>query len=55
VKELQELFWQAAERYKILPLLGGVSFYFGIVDPEVRRPLVGPEVLVRSGSSRLFQ
>jgi arylsulfatase len=33
VNELQELFWQEAERYDVLPLLGGISFYFGVVPP----------------------
>ncbi len=33
VKELQELFWEEAERYKVLPLLGGMAFFFGIVPP----------------------
>jgi arylsulfatase A-like enzyme len=33
VKELQELFWEEAEKYKVLPLLGGMAFFFGIVPP----------------------
>ncbi|NUR48508.1 MAG: arylsulfatase [Hamadaea sp.] len=33
VKELQELFWREAERYRVLPMLGGMSIYFGIVPP----------------------
>lgn len=33
VAELKEMFWQDAEKYKVLPLLGGMSFYFGIVPP----------------------
>jgi arylsulfatase len=31
--ELRELFWQEAERYGVLPLLGALTFYFGIVPP----------------------
>ena len=38
VKELQELFWEEAERYNVLPLLGGLSFYFGIVPPLPTQP-----------------
>ncbi|WP_144128096.1 arylsulfatase [Catellatospora sichuanensis] len=37
VKELQELFWSEAEKYQVLPLLGGMSFYFGIVPPMPTR------------------
>jgi arylsulfatase A-like enzyme len=33
VAELQKLFWQEAERYKVLPLMGGMSVYFGVVPP----------------------
>jgi arylsulfatase A-like enzyme len=33
VRELQELFWGEAERYKVLPLMGGMSFYFGVIPP----------------------
>ncbi|MDX1417397.1 MAG: arylsulfatase [Candidatus Promineifilaceae bacterium] len=31
--ELQELFWQEAERNRVLPLLGGLSVFFGILPP----------------------
>jgi hypothetical protein len=31
--ELKELFWQEAERNKALPLLGGMSVFFGILPP----------------------
>jgi arylsulfatase len=31
--ELQELFWVEAERNKALPLLGGLSIFFGILPP----------------------
>ncbi len=31
--ELKELFWQEAERNKVLPLLGGMSIFFGILPP----------------------
>ena len=33
VRELQELFWAEAEKYKVLPLLAGMSFYFGMTPP----------------------
>lgn len=33
LKELQELFWQEAERNRVLPLLGGFSIFFGILPP----------------------
>ena len=33
VKELQDLFWAEAEKYKVLPLLGGISVYFGMLPP----------------------
>ena len=31
--ELKELFWQEAERNRVLPLLGGMCIFFGIVPP----------------------
>jgi arylsulfatase len=31
--ELKELFWQEAEKNKVLPLLGGFSVFFGILPP----------------------
>ena len=31
--ELQELFWSEAERNRVLPLLGGMSIFFGILPP----------------------
>ncbi|MFG1813498.1 arylsulfatase [Kribbella sp. NPDC049174] len=33
VKELQELFWQEAEKYHVLPLLGGLTTFFGMTPP----------------------
>ena len=33
VKELQELFWEEAEKYNVLPLLGGLAGFFGIMPP----------------------
>jgi arylsulfatase A-like enzyme len=33
LEELKELFWEEAETYNVTPLLGGLSFYFGIVPP----------------------
>ncbi len=31
--ELKELFWQEAERNRVLPLLGGLTAFFGILPP----------------------
>ncbi|MGZ4943771.1 MAG: sulfatase-like hydrolase/transferase [Halobacteriota archaeon] len=33
LKELQDLWWEEAERNKALPLLGGLSIFFGILPP----------------------
>ena len=33
VRELKELFWQEAEKYKVLPLLATLSAFFGIAPP----------------------
>ena len=33
VQELKDLFWQEAERYKVLPLLGALSTFFGMLPP----------------------
>ena len=33
VAELRQLFWAEAERYQVLPLLGGLSVLFGIAPP----------------------
>ena len=33
VEELKKLFWQEAERYKVLPLLATLSAFFGITPP----------------------
>jgi Sulfatase len=33
VKELQELFWEEAEKYNVKPLLAGFSPFFGILPP----------------------
>jgi len=33
VRELRELLWQEAEKYKVLPMLAGMSFYFGMTPP----------------------
>jgi len=33
VQELKDLFWQEAEKYKVLPLLATLSTFFGIVPP----------------------
>jgi hypothetical protein len=34
VAELKDLFWQEAERYKVLPLLAALSTFFGILPPR---------------------
>ena len=33
LKELQELWWQEAERNRVLPLLGGFSIFYGMLPP----------------------
>ena len=33
VEELRRLFWAEAERYQVLPILGGLSSFYGIVPP----------------------
>ena len=33
VQELKALFWEEAEKYKVLPLLGALSTFFGILPP----------------------
>jgi arylsulfatase len=33
VRELQELWWQEAERNRVLPLMGGISVMYGILPP----------------------
>ena len=33
VRELKDLFWQEAERYKVLPLLATLSTFFGMLPP----------------------
>ncbi len=33
VAELKELFWEEAERYKVLPLLAAMSTFFGMLPP----------------------
>ena len=33
VQELKDLFWEEAERYKVLPLLAALSAFFGLVPP----------------------
>lgn len=34
VRQLQDLFWQEAEKYHVLPLLAGLSSFFGMVPPR---------------------
>ena len=33
VEELRKLFWEEADRYQVLPILGGLSSFYGIVPP----------------------
>ncbi|MEZ5184356.1 MAG: sulfatase-like hydrolase/transferase [Candidatus Nanopelagicales bacterium] len=33
LKELMDLFWEEAERNRVLPLLGGLSMFFGVLPP----------------------
>ncbi len=33
VKELQDLWWSEAERNRVLPLMGGISVFYGILPP----------------------
>ena len=33
VEELRKLFWEEAERYQVLPILGGLCSFYGIVPP----------------------
>jgi arylsulfatase A-like enzyme len=37
VKELEELFWQEAEANDVLPLLGGLTTFFGMTPPQQRQ------------------
>ena len=52
-QELKELFWEEAERYKVLPLLATLSTFFGMLPPiperdDVRVPRRRPERAVRA-------
>jgi arylsulfatase A-like enzyme len=52
VQELKDLFWQEAERYKVLPLLATLSTFFGMLPPlpeEVRFEFRGDVQNVLSG------
>ena len=51
VKELKELFWAEAEKYKVLPLLSTLAPFFGIVPllPEVKQEFRGDVQNVLSG------
>ena len=33
MQELKELFWEEAEKYKVLPLLATLSTFFGMLPP----------------------
>ena len=37
VQELKDLFWEEAEKYKVLPLLATLSTFFGILPPSDQR------------------
>ena len=37
LEELKAAFWEDAERYNVLPMLGGYSVFFGILPPMVGR------------------
>ena len=37
VQELKDLFWEEAEKYKVLPLLATLSTFFGILPPMAER------------------
>ncbi|HUO70019.1 MAG TPA: arylsulfatase [Solirubrobacteraceae bacterium] len=52
VKELQELFWQEAERNHVLPLMGGLSVIYGLLPPlptVTRIPFAGDVQNVQRG------
>lgn len=52
VRELQELWWQEAERNRVLPLMAGVSVMFGILPPmptRTRFPFAGDVQNVQFG------
>ena len=33
MQELKDLFWQEAEKYKVLPLIAPLSGFFGMLPP----------------------
>jgi len=37
VRELKELFWAEAEKNNVLPLLGGLTTFFGMAPPEAKQ------------------
>jgi arylsulfatase A-like enzyme len=37
LKELQDLFWQEAEKYHVLPLLGGLAAFFGVLPERIEQ------------------
>ena len=39
VQELKDLFWEEAERYKVLPLLAALSAFFGMLPPLPEKTL----------------
>ena len=50
--ELKELFWQEAERNRVLPLFGSVAVFFGILPPlptRTRFPFAGDVQNVQKG------
>jgi hypothetical protein len=48
VRELRDLFWAEAEKYKVLPLLSGLSFYWPAAADPRRRPLTPITVTCRT-------
>jgi arylsulfatase A-like enzyme/uncharacterized membrane protein len=52
VQELQELWWQEAERHRVLPLMAGFSVIYGILPPmptQTRFPFAGDVQNVQRG------
>ena len=53
VRELQELWWEEAERNRVLPLMAGVSVMYGILPPLPTPdplPLQGGRATTSSGA-----
>ena len=54
LKELQELWWQEAERNRVLPLLGGFSIFFGMLPPLPTITVSPSPVMSRTCSAAWF-